>query len=194
MPKAKKGQRSNKPKRDGQGPVFKGRFLRLREHFKKDPGTALRSLFADVERMDGLHSYARTGKFIVECDEPEGFGGTDKAPTPTQLLLASLAHCQAITLQIYAEAMGIAIDDIKVKVTGTLDLRGYFSVDDAEGPIIDPGLQEVTIKTSIVTNETEAGTKGLIKAMKGKGVCLSSVEKGVKIRYSYHLNGRHLRL
>jgi uncharacterized OsmC-like protein len=194
MPKAKKGRRSNKAKRDGHGPEFKGRFLRLREHFKKDPVSALRALFADVERMDGLHSYARTGKFVVECDEPEGIGGTDRAPTPTQLLLASLAHCQVITLRIYAEAMSIGIDDVKVKVMGTLDLRGYFSVDDAEGTIVDPGLHEVTVKTYIITNETEARIKGLIKAMKGKGVCLSSVEKGIKIRYSYHLNGRHLRL
>ena len=139
-------------------------------------------------------SFARADKFTVECDEPEGIGGTDQAPTPTQLLLASLAHCQAITLRIYAEAMDIAIDNLNVKVTGTLDLRRYFSVDVGDGPKAMASLQEIVIRTEIVTHETEARVRELLKASKGRGICLSSVEKGVNIQYRYRLNGHPFRL
>jgi len=181
-------------RRRAKGPSFSGRFERLRLHYSKHPDSALRTLYADVERMDGLHSYAKADKFTVECDEPEGIGGTDRAPTPTQLLLASLAHCQAITLRIYCEAMGMAIDDLKVKVTGTLDLRRYFSVDDADGPKGTSALQEVVVRTEIFTHETEARVRELLKATKGRGVCLSSVEKGVKMRFQYRLNGKALKI
>jgi len=188
MAKGKKGGRKAK------GPSFSGRFERLRQHFSKHPDSALRTLYADVERMDGLHSYAKTDKFVVESDEPEGIGGTDRAPTPTQLLLASLAHCQAITLRIYSEAMGITIDDLKVKVTGTLDLRGYYSVGDAASTKVPSALQEVVVRTEIFTHETKAKVRELLRATKGRGVCLSSVEKGVRMQFQYRLNGKALKV
>jgi len=165
----------------------------LREYFLKNPDKALRGVYADVERMEGLHSFAKTDDFIVDSDEPQGIGGTNKGPTPTQLFLASMAHCQAITLRIYAEGMGLILDEVTVKVNGVLDLCGYYSIEDEKGATVDPSLQTVSIKTYIVTNETEGKVKLLIKATKGKGVCLSTVEKGLKIRYYYWLNGKHLR-
>ena len=140
--------------------------------------------------MDGLHSFARTESFTVECDEPEGLGGSNKAPTPTQLFLASLAHCQAITVRIYSDAMGIGLSDIKVKVTGSLDLRGYFSVPGPDGELVDPALHDITIKTFIKSKEPSKKIVSLLRAIKGRGVCLSTVAKGTKMRFSYRHNGK----
>jgi uncharacterized OsmC-like protein len=187
------GKKAGRGKKDST-PKFTGRLDRLREHFIKNPDKALRAVYADVERMDGLHSFAKTDEFSVESDEPAGIGGTNKGPTPTQLFLASMAHCQAITLRIYAEGLGLVLDNVTVKVNGVLDLRGYYSVDDEKGKPVDSSLQTVSIKTYIVTNETEGDVRMLIKAIKGKGVCLSTVEKGLKIRYYYWFNGKHLRV
>jgi len=186
MVKAKKGR--------SKAPSFSGRFGRLREHFIKNPDKGLRALYADVERMEGLHSFAMTDTFSVESDEPEGIGGSNKAPTPTQLFLASMAHCQAITLRIYTEGLGLAIDNITVKINGVLDLRGYYGIEDENGSLVDSSLQSVSIKTYLVTNETEDKVRQLLDATKGRGVCLSTVEKGLKLRYYYWLNGKHLRL
>jgi uncharacterized OsmC-like protein len=190
MPTGKKGRRLKKVK----APKFSGRFGRLRGHFLQNPDKALRALYAEVERMDGLHSYAQIDDFSVESDEPKGFGGTDKAPTPTQLLLASMAHCQAITLRIYAEGLGLVLDKVTVKVDGVLDLRGYFGIEDDKGTLVDPSLQTVSIKTYLVTHETEAKVREFLEVTKGKGVCPSTVEKGLKIRYYYWLNNKHLRV
>lgn len=60
-------------------------------------------------------SSRRSGKFATEleirkhrlvADEPEGSGGSDAGPTPTELLAASLASCTAITLELYADHKG----------------------------------------------------------------------------------------
>jgi uncharacterized OsmC-like protein len=190
MSTPKKGRRGNK----SSSPKFSGRLARLREYFLKNPDKALRAVYTDVERMEGLHSFAKSDNFTVESDEPQGIGGTDKAPTPTQLFLASMAHCQAITLRIYAEGLGLKLDEVTVKVNGVLDLRGYYSIEDEKGAPVDPSLQTVSIKTYLVTHEAEDKVRQLIRSSKGKGVCLSTVEKGLPIRYYYWLNGKHLRV
>jgi uncharacterized OsmC-like protein len=49
----------------------------------------------------------------------------NKGPKPSKLLLAALAACQETTWRIYAEDMGIEINQISVKLQGTQDLRGF---------------------------------------------------------------------
>lgn len=173
-------------------PDFTGRFKRLRDHFEKKPDAALRTLYSDVERTEGLYSFAKTDKFMVEADEPIGLGGTDMAPTPTQLLLSAIAHCQAITFKMYARAMEVEIDDIKVRVTGTVDLRGYLGMTDEEGNEMDPGLEELIIKTNIESQEPEERIMAVIEASQGRGVSLTTVKPKKGTRISYRLNGKKI--
>jgi putative redox protein len=39
---------------------------------------------------------------IWKSDEPESIGGADEGPTPSELLLSSLASCKLITMRMYA--------------------------------------------------------------------------------------------
>ena len=52
----------------------------------------------------------------VTADEPKEHGGEDAAPSPQELLAASLASCTAITMEMYAERKGWEIGDITVHV------------------------------------------------------------------------------
>ncbi len=66
------------------------------------------------------HRYAvnvNNGRHLIISDEPLDGGGDDLGPTPTELLLASLGACTAITLRMYAELKQIALDDVSVKLT-----------------------------------------------------------------------------
>ncbi len=57
---------------------------------------------------------ARTHTFLA--DEPEDLGGDDTAPTPTELLMGSLASCTAITLRMYARRKEWPLEDVRVEV------------------------------------------------------------------------------
>lgn len=54
----------------------------------------------------------RNGKFIA--DEPIKAGGLDLGPDPFTLLLSSLASCTLVTLKMYIDRKGWAIDNIEV--------------------------------------------------------------------------------
>ncbi|HZG38307.1 MAG TPA: OsmC family protein [Nodosilinea sp.] len=53
-------------------------------------------------------------QFELIADEPTHLGGDDRGPTPTELLLASLGSCKAITIQMYAERKGWPVDRVYV--------------------------------------------------------------------------------
>jgi putative redox protein len=50
----------------------------------------------------------------VAADEPREAGGDDTAPSPQELLAASLAACTAITLEMYAERKGWDVGPVEV--------------------------------------------------------------------------------
>lgn len=52
----------------------------------------------------------------VTADEPSDEGGTDRGPTPSDLLLGALASCTAITLRMYADRKEWPLDTARVDV------------------------------------------------------------------------------
>jgi putative redox protein len=52
----------------------------------------------------------------VVADEPAEHGGGDTAPSPQELLAASLASCTAITMEMYATRKGWELPDVSVEV------------------------------------------------------------------------------
>ena len=66
----------------------------------------------------------RTGKFRhmidvrshhLAVDEPVDVGGDDTAPSPQELLAASLASCTAITIEMYAQRKGWDLGHVEVE-------------------------------------------------------------------------------
>lgn len=62
----------------------------------------------------GTEVNIRARTFSWRGDEPLAAGGTDVGPTPYEILLGGLAACIAITLRLYANHKGIALDDVDV--------------------------------------------------------------------------------
>jgi putative redox protein len=58
------------------------------------------------------------------ADEPLDTGGEDAAPSPQELLAASLASCTAITMEMYAQRKGWDIGGVEVEASYTPAERG----------------------------------------------------------------------
>ena len=58
------------------------------------------------------------------ADEPVDTGGEDSAPSPQELLAASLASCTAITIEMYAKRKGWDIGGVEVEAEYTPAERG----------------------------------------------------------------------
>jgi putative redox protein len=75
----------------------------------------------------GLYRKVKVRDFTIDVDEPAALGRTDKAPNPVEYALAALATCQEITYWLHAAALGLPLNDVSVKLEGTIDLRGFFA-------------------------------------------------------------------
>jgi putative redox protein len=60
----------------------------------------------------------------LQADEPVDTGGDDSAPSPQELLAASLASCTAITMEMYAQRKGWDIGGVEVEAEYTPAERG----------------------------------------------------------------------
>src|ERR1700722_722666 len=116
-----------------------------------DPANA-QALFSAQGTLVGVTEVdIRTGAHTFKVDEPQALGGADIAANPVQYALASLGSCQAITYRIWATHLGIELDALSVRVTGDLDLRGFFGVDDS----VRPGFTAVQVEVTLTGPETE---------------------------------------
>lgn len=71
-----------------------------------------------VTELDRSHYKTKVyaGGHFIYADEPESVGGTDEGMNPGALLLASLGSCTAITIRMYADRKGYALDGIKISL------------------------------------------------------------------------------
>ena len=79
-----------------------------------------------IARRDGakLKQDLEIRKHVLAADEPREHGGGDEAPSPQELLAASLASCVAITMEMYAQRKGWEVGNIEVDVTYEPAQRG----------------------------------------------------------------------
>lgn len=148
--------------------------------FRKDPALAKVSFEVESHDRGGFHHTIVARDFTFDIDEPEGLGGTDKAPNPIEVVLGSLAACQAITYRLYASALGIPIDRLTVRARGDLDLRGFFAVDET----IRPGTEHVEIEVSVESSASDADLARLKEAVDKNCPVLDTLRNPVPVRLS----------
>ena len=54
---------------------------------------------------------------VIVADEPESVGGDDTGATPYDLLLSSLGACKTMTMRMYAERKGYALEHAEVRLS-----------------------------------------------------------------------------
>ena len=83
------------------------------------------------------------------ADEPRPVGGTDAGPTPTELLLASVAACFTMALSHAARKQGVSFgDDLEVRVEGTYE---------------GPRFSRIAVRVSAATADARATVEDLMR-------------------------------
>ncbi|CAN5628064.1 OsmC family protein [soil metagenome] len=111
----------------------------IKERFKNDPASA-KSTISVRSVTEGNHPMRST--VIADADpswtwnstaHPQAAGFGD-FPCSGDLLLASLAACQEVTLRMVAAAMNITLDKVEIVVEGDMDFQGTMGTD-ADTPV-----------------------------------------------------------
>ncbi len=92
----------------------------------------------------------RAGAHEFLIDEPAALAGDDVAASPVEVALGALIACQVVVYRLYADALGIAVDDIDVTAEGDLDARRLFGIDDT----VRAGFTAVRLAITVTGPET----------------------------------------
>lgn len=163
----------------------------LRQRYTDDPASAPRTITVrggGWDLGDPLHA-------VLEPDSTPGaefragahsaVGGDDDAPCSADLLLASLAACQEITVRMVAANMGIALEGLEVTVEGDWDPRGTLAMG-REFPV---GLTAIRAHTRVVVAEDERGERAerLLRSAERYCVVLDTLRRGVPVEATLEL-------
>lgn len=70
-----------------------------------------------VETGEGTFGTSvRMGPYSLTADEPVSAGGLGAGPNPYDLLMAALAACTTMTVRLYADRKGMALERVEARV------------------------------------------------------------------------------
>jgi putative redox protein len=73
------------------------------------------SVRASAHRITKFRHVVKVRDHRINSDEGREAGGDDAAPSPQELLAASLASCTAVTMEMYAARKGWDLGDVEVE-------------------------------------------------------------------------------
>lgn len=116
-----------------------------------DPSTARLTYRTSGAGVGSVATRVTAGKHSFLVDEPAALAGDDVAASPVEIALGALISCQVVVYRLYAQALGIVVDDITVDAEADLDARRLFGIDET----VRAGFSDVRLVISITGPESE---------------------------------------
>jgi uncharacterized OsmC-like protein len=133
------------------------RSLRLQEagaawhgRIAADPATAQLTYRVRGAGEGAVATRLRAGIHEFLVDEPAALAGDDIAASPVEVALGALIACQVVVYRLYADALGIAVDDIDITAEGDLDARRLFGIDES----VRAGFASIRLAITVTGRET----------------------------------------
>ncbi|WP_307367499.1 OsmC family protein [Microbacterium sp. W4I4] len=101
------------------------------ERIARDVNNAQLTYKVSGRGVGSVGTEIRAGKHTFLVDEPAALAGDDAAASPVEYALGALISCQVVVFRLYAQALGLTIDDIEVSAEGDLDVRKLFGIDES---------------------------------------------------------------
>ena len=147
------------------------------EHFKRKPDCAGYKPKVSSKHIRGLYTETQVREHLVKSDYGEAAGGTNLAPNPIELLMAAMAACIEAAFYEFAVHEGLTINGLSVDIEGSLDLRGFFMVDES----VSAGFQDLRYAFTISSPDDEAKVRDLAERVIAHCPVVDSLKKPTNI-------------
>ena len=154
--------------------------------FRANPDAAKATFKSSSRLTEGFRSEVSIRQHRLAADEPAALGGADSGPNPVELVLAALGTCQEITYRAYATALGIPLDSVSVELTGDIDLRGFFAVDES----VRSGYQNIRGTVNIESSASEADLQKLREVVNAHCPVLDILANKVPVSLGLSINSK----
>jgi uncharacterized OsmC-like protein len=163
----------------------------LRQAYGEDPKRAQTEKWASTTMTadtDTLHSLVHIGKGFGVSQRTgidRAIGGDHDLPNPGDLLCAALAACEDGTIRILADLLGIPILDLRVEVTGDVDVRGSLGIDRS----VRTGFRSMACRVQLrVPPEVDAQRLAMLKKHAERScVNLETLRSGVPVELAFDI-------
>jgi len=122
----------------------------LKDRYRQAPDTARITLSAEGRIGEGVTCKVDTGRALVEAGLHPATGGTGTSACSGDMLLEALVACAGVTLNAVATALGVKLNDAKVRAEGDLDFRGTLGV----AKDVPVGFQHIRLRFELDTDAT----------------------------------------
>ena len=129
-------------------------------------------------------SVAKWPQFTLASDEPKSVGGTDTAPTPSMIFVASIGFAENVILARSAAVKNIDFDSVETKVVADWNKKGMFGI---RGK--DPSITALLIETRVVTRAKPEVVVELVRLNNTRCPMTTTVGKSAEISRRLFVNG-----
>lgn len=175
-----------------QTPTLRERQAPLKARYETDPESAKLTITVRSTTPDGADpTRVRIGSDAAggvewEVGAHPYAGGAGDLACSGDLLLASLAACQEVTLRMVAAAMGITLDEVEITVRGDMDFRGTMGID-PETPV---GFQRIRTEIRVVADAPEDRLRRLAQRAERYCVVASTLRQSPVMELSFRVDGQ----
>jgi uncharacterized OsmC-like protein len=126
---------------------------------QRHPSLGKAAFHAKVALVNELSCEARAETHVTRVDAPTSDGGGGSAPTPGDLMRASLGACFAMDCRLWAARLGVELRAVEVTITTELDVRGQLGV----GESVPVGWQRLLLDIRIVSDAAPADVRRVVE-------------------------------
>jgi uncharacterized OsmC-like protein len=155
----------------------------LKEKYRQSAESARITLRAAGRLGDGVTCKIETGKAPVAAGLHPATGGDGASACSGDMLLEALVGCAGVTLNAVATALGIQLQDARVRAEGDLDFRGTLGVS-KDVPV---GFERIRLQFDLKTDASVEQLATLLRLTERYCVVYQTLSRPAKIEVSHRV-------
>jgi uncharacterized OsmC-like protein len=125
----------------------------------------------------GAEDSTRGEEFQLNAGKPSILLGSNSGPNPVEYLLHAVAACLTTSIVYVATARKVELGSVESTLTGELDARGAFGLDDEPRN----GLERITVSFRVTGDATEEKLREVVERARERSAVYDMVTNGVPV-------------